>query len=94
MLALFIELPGDRVDVNVHPAKTEVRFREASLVRGLIVGSLRKALQDAGHRASSTVADDALGMMSTFTLTADPGSRDPARSRWNGNRRRSRTASR
>ena len=64
MLALFIELPGDRVDVNVHPAKTEVRFREASLVRGLIVGSLRKALQDAGHRASSTVADDALGMMS------------------------------
>ena len=55
-LALFIELPSDGLDVNVHPAKTEVRFKDAGLIRSMIVGGLRAALAEAGHRASTTVA--------------------------------------
>ncbi|HZG08657.1 MAG TPA: DNA mismatch repair endonuclease MutL [Allosphingosinicella sp.] len=52
VVALFVDLPGEEVDVNVHPAKTEVRFRDPALIRGLIIGGLRHALDEAGHRSA------------------------------------------
>ena len=72
MAMLYLTCPTERVDVNVHPAKAEVRFREPGVVRGLIISAIRHALAESGHRSSSTITDHALGAFSAET-PAPPG---------------------
>jgi len=73
VVALFLDLPADMVDVNVHPAKTEVRFREPQMVRGLIVSGLRRALDEAGHRSVQRPDEAALAAWRTEPQFRHPG---------------------
>jgi len=75
--ALFLELPPERVDVNVHPAKAEVRFAEPATVRGLVIGALRRCLAEEGQRTAGRIATAAMG---AFRGEAAAAGRAPVRS--------------
>jgi DNA mismatch repair protein MutL len=68
VLALFLELPPEEVDVNVHPAKTEVRFSDPAFVRGFIVSGLRHALDSAAQRSAQSPAASAMANWQTKPL--------------------------
>lgn len=77
VVVLDIQLDPHDVDVNVHPTKADVRFREQGLVRGLVVGAIREAMARAGHRASTTV-----GSATVAAFRAPEGFQTRAHSGW------------